>query len=158
MFNQNQYYRNYRYNNYYGYNNFIPTYYPNKDYNISNNTIEDINDNSDDLDTYDNSQIIETTYNIDELSEEKTTNTKEEIKEEETKTNFDSSSKKQFRLGPLSVCDNSINILGFSIAIDDLIIIGLIILLLFQSETDYIIIIILGLILLNIDFSSLGLF
>lgn len=158
MFNQNQYYRNYRYNNYYGYNSFIPTYYPNKDYNDYNNEIENISNISDDLDTSDNSHIIETDYNIENSTEENITNTTEKIKEEETKTKFDSSSKKQFRFGPLSICDNSINILGFNIAIDDLIIIGLIILLLFQSETDYIIIIILGLILLNIDFSSLGLF
>jgi len=154
MFNQNQYYRNYRYNSYYGYNNFIPTYYPNKDYNIYDNNDEN-NTISDNFNLSDTSQVVETTYDIEDLKED---DFKEEKKEEETKIKFDSSSKKQFRLGPLSVCDNSINILGFSIAIDDLIIIGLIILLLFQSETDYIIIIILGLILLNIDFSSLGLF
>lgn len=143
MFNENPYYRNYRYNNYYKYyNNFIPTYYPNKDYKIN---------------TVDNSQNTSS----DHIKEEKPKNEfddKIQEKKEEAKINFDSSSKKQFRLGPLSICDNSINILGFNIAIDDLIIIGLIILLLFQSETDYIIIIILGLILLNIDFSSLNLF
>lgn len=76
---------------------------------------------------------------------------------EENSSNLDSSSKKQFRLGPLSICSNSVDILGFHIEIDDLILIGLIILLLFQSDTDYILIIILGLILFNIDFSSLNL-
>lgn len=157
MFNQNQYFRNYRYNSYYGYNNFIPTYYPNKDYNVTNN------ENSYDNDNFNDTGILTSSYEIEDIQnktplENTETKNPEEKKEEEAKSKFDSSSKKQFRLGPLSVCDNSINILGFSIAIDDLIIIGLIILLLFQSETDYIIIIILGLILLNIDFSSLGLF
>lgn len=157
MFNQNQYYRNYRYNSFYGYNNFIPTYYPNKDYSVVNNE-ENYSSNN-----FNDTGILTSTYEIEDLQNDSTikdtnSNIQNEKKEEETKSKFDSSSKKQFRFGPLSVCDNSINILGFSIAIDDLIIIGLIILLLFQSETDYIIIIILGLILLNIDFSSLGLF
>lgn len=138
MFNVNPYYRNYSYNNYYRYNNFIPTYYPKKDYTVENEEDIDIPEDST-LAKYEN-------------------NTINEEKKEEENSNIDSSSKKQFRLGPLSVNDDSINILGFSIAIDDLIIIGLIILLLFQSDTDYIIIIILGLLLLNIDFSSLNLF
>lgn len=142
MFNENSYYRNYRYNNYYRYNNnFIPTYYPNKDYSV------DSSDNSDFSSTVEKNEK-EDIINIEN----------QEKKEEEQNLHSDTSSKKQFRLGPLSVNDNSINILGLNIAIDDLIIIGLIILLLFQSETDYIIIIILGLILLNIDFSSLNLF
>lgn len=141
MFNENPYYRNYRYSNYYRYNNsFIPTYYPNKDYKVESEKHSDSsiqNPAEEDQETYVK---------------------KEEKKEEVPKNDFDSSSKKQFRLGPFSINDNSINLFGFNIAIDDLIIIGLIILLLFQSETDYIIIIILGLILLNIDFSSLNLF
>lgn len=143
MFNQNPYYRNYRYNNYYRYNNFIPTYYPNKDYSI---------------DTEENLEVPKQD-DLNDYSEDKNLN-KETIqneKKEESNLNSDSS-KKQFRLGPLSINDSSINILGFSIAIDDLIIIGLIILLLFQSDTDYILLIILGLLLLNIDFSSLNLF
>lgn len=139
MFNENSYYRNYRYNNYYKYNNnFIPTYYPNKDY---------------DLNSSDNSNSTVATEKED-ISDPRI----QEKKEEEQNLHSDTSSKKQFRIGPLSINDNFINIFGFNIAIDDLIIIGLIILLLFQSETDYIIIIILGLILLNIDFSSLNLF
>ena len=139
MFNENSYYRNYRYNNYYKYNNnFIPTYYPNKDY---------------DLNSSDNSNSTVATEKED-ISDPRI----QEKKEEEQNLHSDTSSKKQFRIGPLSINDNFINIFGFNIAIDDLIVIGLIILLLFQSETDYIIIMILGLILLNIDFSSLNLF
>ena len=132
MFNENTYYKNYCYSNYYPYNNsFIPTYYPNKDYN-----------------PYPDSQ------NINKIKESEETNQKEVVITEEAKENFDSS-KKQYRLGPLSICNNSINIFGFDIALDDLIIIVLIILLLFQSETDYLLIIVLGLILLNVDFNSI---
>lgn len=144
MFNENPYYRNYRYNNYYRYNNFIPTYYPNKDYNI------EIDDN----------KINSTPDSVEDYTEENNLNENNVLEEKKEEQNFnsDSSTKKQFRLGPLSINDSSINIFGFSIAIDDLIIIGLIILLLFQSDTDYILLIILGLLLLNIDFSSLNLF
>lgn len=50
---------------------------------------------------------------------------------------------------------NQINILGFSLEIDDLIIIGLILLLLLESDKNYSLIIILGLILLNINLGDI---
>ena len=49
----------------------------------------------------------------------------------------------------------SINILGISLEIDDLIIIGLIILLFLESDKNYGLIIILGLILLNVNLSDI---
>ena len=55
----------------------------------------------------------------------------------------------------ISFDKNEINILGFSFEIDDLIIIGIIILLLLESEENYALIIILGLILLNVNLSDI---
>ncbi len=132
MFNQYPYYRTNRFNSYRYNNYFIPTYYPNKDYNLDTSTKNT-----------QESEIIEK-----ENIEEENNNQK---KEEET---FNSSSNIHFRIGPFTFSDNSINIFGINIAMDDLIIIVLIVLLLFQSDTDYILIIILGLILLNINFSN----
>ena len=48
-----------------------------------------------------------------------------------------------------------INLLGFTFEIDDLIIIGIIILLLLESDENYALIIILGLILLNVNLSDI---
>lgn len=48
-----------------------------------------------------------------------------------------------------------INLFGFSLEIDDLIIIGLIILLFLESDKNYALIIILGLILLNVNLSDI---
>lgn len=67
----------------------------------------------------------------------------------------DKTNDKNFRIGPIEIEDNNINAFGFSIAIDDLILIGLIILLFFQTDKDYTLIIILGLMLFNITFSNL---
>ena len=64
----------------------------------------------------------------------------------------------KFRLGPLSIEDNSLDIFGFSIAIDDLIIIALIILLFLESDKNYTLLIVLGLMLFNFSFSNLNLF
>lgn len=50
---------------------------------------------------------------------------------------------------------NGFNILGFSFEIDDLILIGLIILLFLESDKNYALIIILGLILLNVNLSDI---
>ena len=57
----------------------------------------------------------------------------------------------------LNITDNNISIFGFSIALDDLIIIALILLLLVETETDFSLIIVLGLLLFNISFSSFNL-
>lgn len=66
--------------------------------------------------------------------------------------------KKGFSLGPLRIENDNISIFGFTLAIDDIIIVGLILLLLVQSDTDYILIIILALMLFNISFSSIKTF
>ena len=58
----------------------------------------------------------------------------------------------------ISFNNNEINLLGFSIAIDDLIIIVLIILLFFQNTKDYTLLIILGLLLFNVSFNNLNFF
>lgn len=50
---------------------------------------------------------------------------------------------------------NKFNILGFSFEIDDLIIVGIIILLFLESDKNYALIIILGLILLNVNLSDI---
>lgn len=50
---------------------------------------------------------------------------------------------------------NSLSLFGLNLEVDDLIIIGLIILLFMQSEKNYALIIILGLILLNINLNDI---
>ena len=50
---------------------------------------------------------------------------------------------------------NKFNLFGFSFEIDDLILIGLIILLFLESDKNYALIIILGLILLNVDLGEI---
>lgn len=50
---------------------------------------------------------------------------------------------------------NKFNLFGFSFEIDDLILIGLIILLFLESDKNYALIIILGLILLNVNLSDI---
>lgn len=137
-------YQRYNYNNY-GYYNpnynnsystaFNPMYNyftnPSNNYNnINNNENENI------------SQDSKESYNNDNVQDSRNNN----------------NSHKDFRFGPIQIEDNNINAFGFSIAIDDLIIIGLMILLFFQSDKDYTLLIILGLMLFNITFSNLDLF
>ncbi len=142
MFEYNPIYKKYqRYNNYKYYNNtysnsynttFNPMYnYFNNPTNIQNNFNEE---------TKDNTINFENNPNINS-----------------TKSN-DINNNNTFRIGPIQIEDNYINLFGFSIAIDDLIIIGLMILLFFQSEKDYTLLIILGLMLFNITFSNLDFF
>lgn len=77
---------------------------------------------------------------------------------DEHDNNINKEDDSQFRLGPLSIGDNSLNLFGFSIAIDDLIIIALIILLFLESDKNYTLLIVLGLMLFNFSFSNLNLF
>ena len=71
----------------------------------------------------------------------------------EDNKNYSSTNKRNSRF--ISFDKTQINILGFSFEIDDLIIIGIIILLLLESDENYALIIILGLILLNINLSDI---
>lgn len=136
MFNYNPYYRNYPYsmynykNNYNGYNNYYTT-----------QTIENNNISNSEKEIENNSNNnTETSQNID--SESKSRNGKEN----------------GFRIGPLTVSNDQIDIFGFTFAIDDLIIIGLMLIIFLDSDSDFVLLIILGLMLFNISFSSLNLF
>lgn len=89
-----------------------------------------------------------------------TENTKEEpnninIKSHEENLDNSKSDKDGFRFGPFDVSKNRFSIFGLSIEIDDLILIALIIFLFFETDCDYSILIVLGLMLFNISFSSL---
>lgn len=64
---------------------------------------------------------------------------------------------KNHRLGPIEYSSEKISLFGFSIAIDDLLILGLILILLFESDCDYALIIVLGLMFFNINLGSLNL-
>ena len=66
--------------------------------------------------------------------------------------------KENFRLGPIDISKDKLSIFGFEIAIDDLILIALILFLFFETDCDYSILIVLGLMLFNVSFSSLDLF
>lgn len=148
MFGNNAFYKNYhRYN--YNYNNYATNRYNSYNnatftpmYNYFYEQSLNNNDNNQQY-TQDNTDTIEYN-NINSINNEF-----------EKRENND---KKNFRVGPIQIEDNNINAFGFSIAIDDLIIIGLIILLFFQSDKDYTLIIILGLMLFNISFSNLDFF
>ncbi len=77
------------------------------------------------------------------------------ISENETNTRTNNSTTRKRNNRFFSFDKNQINILGFSFEIDDLIIIGIIILLLLESDENYALIIILGLILLNVNLSDI---
>ena len=119
---------NYR-NNYTNYNNYSTT---STIENNINDTISNSNENTE--------STIESNQNINFESEPQ--NEKEN----------------GFRIGPLTVSNDKIDIFGFSFAIDDLIIIGLMLIIFLDSDSDFVLLIILGLMLFNISFSSLNLF
>lgn len=76
------------------------------------------------------------------------------INESEEKIHTNNSTKKRNNKF-ISFDRTQINLLGFTFEIDDLIIIGIIILLLLESDENYALIIILGLILLNVNLSDI---
>ena len=135
----------YRYNNPYTYHNYYnPAFFtPNKT--ITNiDTIHTNNIEKEELVTQNNqnssSQKNLNNFNLSEnnyLSEDEKT---------------------KFNLGPIKINNDRLSLFGFSIAFDDILIIGLIFILLLDSECDYALIIVLGLILLNISFNDLNLF
>lgn len=148
MLNYNPYYRNYPYsmynyrNNYNNYNNYYTTSTTDTNNNIpnSNDEFEETIKTDSSNNNNNNNNNSETNQNI--TSESKPRNEKEN----------------GFRIGPLTVSNDQIEIFGFSFAIDDLIIIGLMLIIFLDSESDFILLIILGLMLFNISFSSLNLF
>ncbi len=152
MYNQNLYYQNYysNYNTPYGNRrlNFPPPYtafyYPYTQnlphYQNFNNTKDSKVTNSD---TLESTSILQNS-NI-QNDDKQDDNSKNERKE-------------NFKLGPIDISKDIISIFGFKIAIDDLILIALILFLFFETDCDYSILIVLGLMLFNISSSSLDLF
>ena len=147
-------YQFFRYQNpYYNrYNRFNPAFTnPNFNYTNQNNwnSKNETNKSNTNEDTSkETKNTINTINNI--------TETDENIKEEtiENKTN---DTPKMHRLGPIEYNSERFSIFGFSIAIDDLLILGLILILLFESDCDYALIIVLGLMFFNINLGSLNL-
>lgn len=91
----------------------------------------------------------------------------DEFKKDETDTiddttGFDKQEKKEkksgFRFGPIDFSDDRISLFGFSLAIDDIILAVLIFFLFVESDCDYALIIVLGLMLFNISLSSFNIF
>ncbi len=105
---------------------------------------------------YNNSNVYAT--NLDEKKDTVSTNNdtisfQDFYDTSKTESNHSKETKSKSRL--FSFDKKQINLLGFTFEIDDLIIIGLIILLLLESDENYAIIIILGLILLNINLDDI---
>ncbi len=154
MFNNNTYYTRYSNNPFRRFGGFNPTFNPyiqnahvNNNFNntntFNNNPTTDKGNNDDD--NIENDSQIENNINP---SNETNNNT----------NNINNRANHTKRFGPINFNKNEISIFGFTIAIDDLILIGLILLLLLDTDCDYALLIVLGLILFNIDFSGLNLF
>ncbi len=168
MFRQNMYvpnYYNYGYRNNMSnmyntafYNNYIPYNYNQDNYNqnINENLSEDISENN----------INDENENKTEIYQNETVENSENMKDNDTKKNEDftknnkeskrDDKKDGFRFGPIGYNDGTLSIFGFSLALDDLIIIALIFFLFIESSCDYSLLIILGLMLFNISISSLN--
>ncbi|MNP28800.1 hypothetical protein D3C76_1217930 [compost metagenome] len=145
MYNTNSY-TNYGYGSYSPRFNSNPTYYQ-PYYNNNNSTFnESVASNQDTSSNY---------KTVDEVVNEVISEVKEEQKHDTTTQTNEKTEKEGFRFGPVSIGQNRISAFGFSLAIDDLIIIGLALLLFFQDSCDYLFIIILALILFDIKISSL---
>lgn len=128
----------YRYNRPYYINNMYNPAFTNPNLNTKTQN-ENIKDNTND--------IVE---NIEDTKDSQSNNT--------TNLNKDNvSTNKRHRLGPIEYNSERLSIFGFSIAIDDLLILGLILILLFESDCDYALIIVLGLMFFNINLGSLNL-
>lgn len=142
MLRYNVGYQNYNpYTNYYTpYPNTSTAYYQHYTTNIPMNH-----------ETYDN----KSTPIVDNNSDN--TNTDDNYIDPKLKNNSDDTNTRginnnSFKLGPLEISKDFINIFGFSIQLDDLILVVLILFLFIQSDCDYILILILGLLLFNISF------
>lgn len=149
MNNQNMYYPNY-----YGYNNYYNNLYTNQPYtayyhpytqNLPNINLQSNIQNS----NFCNNNV-QNTFNSNHIDSD---NNKQDLSLDNNKK-----SKNSFRLGPLDISKEKLSLFGFDIAIDDLILISLILFLFFETDCDYSILIVLGLMLFNISFSSLDLF
>jgi hypothetical protein len=113
---------------------FYPNYYPhNFNYNYNYNK---------------NNYYPNPNFNLSEEKKDIDSSEKETIRFKDFNSNENTQSSKIEK-------QNKLNILGFSFEIDDLIIIGLIILLFLESDKNYALIIILGLILLNVNLNDI---
>lgn len=138
MFHENVYYNNYaRYQyNPYAYSYYTPSYNPTFYNPIFNNSVGDPIEDIPSTDT----------------TKTNNTNGNRDVKNESSDT---TSGIPEFRLGPLEYTNNRISLFGFSMDLDDLIIMVLMFLLLVESDCDYSLLIVLGLLLFNINFSTL---
>lgn len=158
MFNYNTYYRNNPYSMY----NYKNTY---NAYSNFNNFSKYNQNNYNTTSTTEFNSNIKNSSNLNSNSNDNISNIKEELKDNinpnaNTKNQDNTRTEKEsgFRFGPLTVYNDQIDILGFSFAIDDLIIIGLMLIIFLDSDSDFVLLIILGLILFNVSFSNLNLF
>lgn len=133
----------FNYNNLY-YRNYPNTFYKN---NINmNNSTTSTNCNKNDNIT--NKSFCNSERSVDQISNQ----------ESNVESKPGTEKENGFRIGPLTIFNDEIDVLGFSFAIDDLIIIGLILIIFLDSDSDFVLIIILGLMLFNVSLSSLNLF
>lgn len=146
MFRQNLFYnnpyRNMYYPNIYYTQYFNPAFDP---FYINNNLYQDISNYE-----------IKNVENLEQIKESENNSNNNNDKIKETNTEQNDFADRSILSSIFN--DNEISIFGFKLQIDDLILIGLIILLLLQKDCDYVLVIILGLILFNISFSNLNLF
>lgn len=160
MMNQFPYYR---YNNPFNrFNTYNPAFISN---NITRRPLPNFNYNELNLkkESVSNNESIneekEFSNNNDNLKNEDINIEKSDLNKENNKNNIKNSLKNNsFNFGPISLNNDRLSIFDFSIDIDDLLILGLILILLLDAKCNYALIIVLGLMFFNISFSSLNLF
>lgn len=154
MQNNYQFFR-YQYPYYNRYNRFNPAFTtPNFNYTNQNNWNSKNETNKANTNEDTSKETKNTINNITETDENIKEETIENKNESENETN---DTPNMHRLGPIEYNSERFSIFGFSIAIDDLLILGLILILLFESDCDYALIIVLGLMFFNINLGSLNL-
>lgn len=166
----------YSYNGYNTYNSLYNEHIKyNKSYRNFTPAFSPLNNTSSTNIFNDDNKIINLKTNRENISLDN--DTKKDLEEEEEKENINNNQNEtkakennsnkridekedapNYRIGPLSIYNDKIDILGFSFAIDDLIIIGLMLIIFLDSDSDFVLLIVLGLMLFNISFSSLNLF
>ena len=113
------------------YNYTTPLYNYNHVYNKTNLNTDNITYFSDIINSNTNTDNINTNENVENVNTEK-------------------QSRK-----PITINNSSINIFGFNLKFDDIIIIGIVIFLLLEKNIDYLLLIILALILFDLSFDSI---
>lgn len=134
LYNYGYNYRNYRYN--YG-----PTFYPvysNPTYVPYTNYAQVPKDTINEEKVIDNENVKTEDFSSDNVKDET-------VKEGNS-----------FRFGPLTVSNNRISLFGFSVALDDLIILAIVLFLIMENSCDYALLIVLGLLLLDSTLGSIG--